>query len=644
MAAFDDLIPSGGAQPAPAAANAFADLIPAKPKSAMDYASDVARSVANGVPFADEIRAVADTIPGIGTGKSYSENIATEKAKSRGIPSAIKIPGEMAGAAGTAILTAPLTGAASAATGLAKLPWLIRGILGSGVADTARAVGTGAAAGALYGASAADPGLESRLEGAAGGAALGGAAGGVIGGIVAPVVRGVASGVRNVVNPGAQAGVDLGRALTRDNMTAPQYAQNVLDAQALRPGVATGADALGPNGQTLLERIAQTPGAGMSKVVPTLTDRQKQQAARLTMDLGSLTGSRKTALEATNEAMDTRAQQATPLYKEAFNFNARQVPEIVQAFNKETSTGYGKKILNSDEFKNTLQTEYGIANPQDAPLMVVIDAWKKAADDVRGSALKAGNNNVARVVKDMTGRVVNMVDQFNPTYAQARKVWGGTQQYLDAINDGTEDILSKKIGADEVAQKLAGMSDSAREGYTVGALGRIFREFSANQKGQGYRDFTQYIDSKLTRDKIGALMPTPEARDKFNQLLDFEVGLSGLTQKTLGNSATYRRQAAAEDRSSIQGDIMKLALSSAVGDHGGLLGFAAKKLGAAQAGIRDTTRARSDSILADVLTNPNANPDDIATVLRAAQKQQRGPTLPTSVVTNPAIAGIEGAQ
>lgn len=124
--------------------------------------------------------------------------------------------------------------------------------------------------------------------------------------------------------------------------------------------------------------------------------------------------------------MAQRTATARPLYQKAFQFDADAVPEIVDAFRHEVSTGHGASILKSAEFRKNLQTEYGISDPTQAPLMVVIDAWKKAADDLVGEAVRKGSKNSARIIGDMRDHVIGVVDQHNPAYRTARDAWSGS--------------------------------------------------------------------------------------------------------------------------------------------------------------------------------------------------------------------------
>jgi hypothetical protein len=69
-------------------------------------------------------------------------------------------------------------------------------------------------------------------------------------------------------------------------------------------------------------------------------------------------------------------------------------------------------------------------------------------------------------------------------------------------------------------------------------------------------DMTKYLRSPEMREKIAALMPTPEARAAWAKRLDFEVGSSELTGRALGNSATARRLAEQGDAGNIVGDLV----------------------------------------------------------------------------------------
>src|SRR5207247_11300630 len=98
-----------------------------------------------------------------------------------------------------------------------------------------------------------------------------------------------------------------------------------------------------------------------------------------------------------------------------------------------------------------------------------------------------------------------------------------------------------------------------------------------------------------------ARMPTPEAAAKWADRLDFEVKLSELTGRALGNSRTAVRQAEQDASHEVAADLVMDAFLGSPPAH--LLRHFLTRL---PTKVRDTVRSRSDRALADVLLNPNA--------------------------------------
>jgi hypothetical protein len=592
--------------------------VPAKSKGVLDYIDDAVRSIASGVTFgyADELAAKMDEVTG--RGGTYGENLKKEHARDAQIPGAIKIPGEVAGAVAGAVAAAPVTGAIAAVTGASRLPALVR----AGI--------SGAGGGALFGSGDAEEG--KRLEGAAKGGAVGAVAGPVISGAVR-AGGSVVQSLRGAVTPQANVTADLARAIERDGTTPAALTQRMEELNQIRPGFATLADAGGENVRGLVERVAQTPGAGRTTVVPALTARQQGQIARLSGDLRQLTGTHQSATRAITETMEQRAEAARPAYDAAMNFNAREVPEIVRAWTDATSTGWGQNILRSPDFRRTLQTEYGIADPTNAPLMTVIDAWKKRVDDQVTEAIRGGNNNKARVLSNMRDRVVDTVDTHNPAYGEARAAWAGPTRYMNAIEEG-RNILNTRVSAEELARGVENMAAADQEAFRIGAVSSLIGKMGSDTARMP--DLTKYLRSPEMRAKIAAIMPTPEARQTWAQRLDFEVSSSELTGRALGNSATARRLAERQDADGIVGDLVMDAFSGHPP-----VSLLRRAVGAVPQRVRDTLRSRSDEILADLLTNPAG----MAAVRQAVDRVVGHQPLRITVhpaATNAANAVIQG--
>jgi hypothetical protein len=251
------------------------------------------------------------------------------------------------------------------------------------------------------------------------------------------------------------------------------------------------------------------------------------------------------------------------------------------------------------EFRRTLQTEYGIANPADAPLMVQIDVWKKVADDFIRENI---GTNKARVAQGMRDRVVSVVDEFNPAYLSARNAWAGPSRYMDAIDEG-RNILQTRISADELRAGINAMSEVEREAFRIGAVSAIRAKMGSDPARMA--DMTKYLRAPEVRAKIAAIMPDDAARAAWEQRLRYEVESSALTGRSLGNSATYRRGAERDDADNIVIDLVADVFKGNT-NTASLFDFIfnqARRMGRA---ARDTLRSRTDQIEADILTQPQS--------------------------------------
>lgn len=555
----------------------------------------VVRSVAQGASFgfADEIAAGGDALLGhlVGRGSQagsfgerYEQNLAAERGRDRAAAESNPIQttaGNIVGAVGGGIAATPRAVVQGAAT-----TW---GAVG-------RLTGLGAAQGGVAGFGAGEGGVENRLSEAQTGAAFGGVAGAVAPAVGAGVVRAV-RGAQLAASPTARAQRDLARAIVRDETTPEALVGAAREAEAVRPGGVMLADVGGENVRGLVERVAQTPGAGRTQVVPALTERQRGQMVRLVGDLRSGTGTARTALEATEEAMTQRATAARPLYDRAMEADISGANALSEVWQDVTSKGFGRDILRGRELRNMLATEHGITDPFRTFNMEVVDAWKRAADDRISAATRKGESNVARVLGQMRDRVVAAVDEVNPSYAEARNAWSGPSRYMDAITDG-RDILNPKVSAAEMSAALGKMTEAEQEGFRIGAVSALVGRLEND--ASKLPDLTKYLRSPAMREKIAALMPDPGAAERWAASLDFEIRASELANRSMGNSATARRLA---ERADAEGGVAAEIIQGALRGTG-LFDRLFNVAGAAGRRVRDTVQSRRDAALGRQLTEP----------------------------------------
>jgi hypothetical protein len=554
------------------------------------YIDDAVRSIASGMTFgyADKLAAKMDELTG--RGGTYEQNIKKERAKTEAIPSAIKIPGEIAGGVTAAIASTPFTAPAAAVTGLSKLPGLARAMLG------------GAGAGALYGAGNTDTGAVDTAVSAATGAGIGAVAGGVL--------SSAGRVVSHLRNPAGRAEIEINRALQRDNMT-PQSAASALKSA---PGEATLADVGGENVKGLVERVAQTQGAGRTEVVPYLTERQSQQANRIADDLKSLTGSKRTAFQATTQTIAERSKDATPLYQKAYADGEKVIwsPEL-ERLSSAPAVQRAMKSAVSEWQDHVVADGYGSVNPGamsdssgilkmlngKVPVFPNLQFWdytKRALARSASMAFSAGDTTTSRALGKIERALRSELDTAVPSYATARASWSGPSAYLDALETG-KNILSRKITAEEFAASLRSAgSESERQGIREGAVSAIIAQLESDPAKMA--DMTKYLRSTAMRGKVAAIMPTPRLAQEWNRRLGFEVGSSELTGRALGNSATARRLAEQQD-ASIIGDLVLDAMQ------GHPTSIVTKLLKNTVGKARDTIRSKTDAEIAKRLLRPS---------------------------------------
>jgi len=505
----------------------------------------------------------------------------------------------------------------------------------------------GAGYGGLYGLGSAEGDLLERAPAALEGAAVGAAVG-----AGAPVALGAGrAAISAARSPDRSAVQQVERALERDGMTVEQFRRQSDELQQRYPGTAMPADAGGENVRGLVERVAQTPGAGRSQVIPALTERQQGQPQRITdtlqeltkserdsfnraaEDLGRATGSKRTAFQAVEEAMAQRSRDAQPLYAKAYQEPVPWSHELEDLFKRpvmqeayraaERRAGnegrdfYGKFIDLKDD---------GTFTRQSVPSTGDLDFIKKTLDSKVGTLERAGDYSEARVIKGIRTKLVDIMDAASPTYRQARAAWAGPSQFIEQVENGRS-ILSRNISAEELAANLGKLSPSELEGFRIGAVSAIVNKMGNDPAKMA--DVTKYLRSKEMRGKVAAMLPDDAARQRWSDMLDFEVNASGMAGRSLGNSATARRAAEMADADGIGGDLVLSALAGT--PVGGLFSQFINKAGR---GLRDSLRSRSDQAVADALTQPGGLAAVQAKATRAGQ-----PVPPPLMITRGAGAG-----
>jgi hypothetical protein len=446
------------------------------------------------------------------------------------------------------------------------------------------------------------------------------AIGGALGAVGAGLGKAGSAVIQYVRKPENTAIAQLSRAAERDGTTVQQLQQRLTEIRRIRPQ-ATIADVAGENVRGLVERIGQTPGAGVAKVAPRFTERQQAQLGRVAEDLRSLTGTSRTAYQAIESTMAGRAATARPLYIQALQEGDKEIwsdelgrlagSPAVQSAMHAAVTGWQDSAIADG---------YGALNPRalgggvhggglldiptgKVPAFPNLQFWdytKKALDSAVRAELKEGKltergKTLAQLAQQLRGALDDPKLGLS-TYRAARQAWAGPTKYLDAIEEG-RGILSRTEGSEEMAARFSNLSEPEQEAYRIGAISAL-RARMGNDAAK-LADFTKLVRSPEMRAKISAIMPTPEAAERWINSLEYEIRASELTGQALKGSPTARRMAQQADADTITGDLVLTALT-----HEPTIGALHRIFKMVTPKVRDTLRSRSDNILIDLLTTP----------------------------------------
>jgi hypothetical protein len=348
-----------------------------------------------------------------------------------------------------------------------------------------RIAAAGAGAGAFAGAGSADPG--ERADGAL--------MGGVAGALIGPTMQG---GIRvakdawklvgNAIKPSAGAADEaVVGAMTRDGQSLDQLRKALLEAPAGVP--VSVADNASPGVQSLLSGAALTPGKAQKVVTETMEQRLGEQGGRVRDAVAQSAGPRQYAVELAEEIKNNRWAKAAPLYQEAFKAGRvtnPRVAEILKDPDADMQAAYREAMKIAKREKVELA-------PIDAPDMRTLDYLKRGLDGEIDRGFKSGNSANAASLKKLRNELVGIMDEQSPAYRQARQVYAGDSEVLEAVELGRKAL---NMGDGQLAVTLKKMSLAEREAFRKSALDAMTDKLNT---GEGAKTINDLIGNEKAR-------------------------------------------------------------------------------------------------------------------------------------------------
>jgi hypothetical protein len=422
---------------------------------------------------------------------------------------------------------------------------------------------TGAVTGGISGAGSAKEG--ERVQGGTTGAIIGTGAG-----VGLPVVmrtgRAGSQWLRSRLASSdaavdSQAAQKVNRALQQQNMTPEQAAIKVAEDKAM--GVPSTLANTGKRTVALTEVLAQRPGTA-PEIVENALEGQRLGARERTYGQVRQAISPGDFYGEETKLVEQLRRQADTLYDKAYEFGAvndgriqdvLQHPRFQGFYNKAReiadTEAMSARLRGEDPSKFQLAEIYtvdpnGVATLTKVPDVRTLDYIKRGIDATidagfRGQGMSTAEANA---LKDLRKVFVNTIDEatggVDSPYFKARQVYSGDMEVLDAMRKGMDDF--NKLDHEEIIKLVKDMTPTEKEAFRTGAVRNIYGRIMS--PSQNINAAQRVIGAPEMQAKLQPLFDSPEKFDLFKAALERESQLFQQSNQILGNSATFRRQAA----------------------------------------------------------------------------------------------------
>lgn len=393
--------------------------------------------------------------------------------------------------------------------------------------------GAGAAGGAVYGAGTARGPIDEQLESTVSGAATGALVGGTAGAILPPLVSALgklggkaANFAESFTKGPALADAEkaaIGKMLeaaNRDGVSPTDALAKLTAWQQAGAKPEMLPDLFGDNFRWLSKAVANVPGESKQLAVDAIAARsgidpvtnQSRPLGRIGADVAAKI-SPLDFTKATEDLIEQRSKDATPLYNSAFANSAPvDTAPVLANIDGQLSKAKGgiKDALN--KARELLMD--GAGNPDTS--LEGLHQSKLAIDDLINSRGTTSLGNTAkRAVIGVQKSLLDAMDTAsNGEYAQARAAFSGPSKSLDALEVGRAAL---KEDSDVTAQQIAAMAPGDRNFARAGIAKAIMDKASSVKDGRSV--VASFFDNPGVRQRIEATFDNPKDFQDFQALM-----------------------------------------------------------------------------------------------------------------------------
>ena len=463
---------------------------------------------------------------------------------------------------------AEFAGGAAPAVGLMFVPGGQGAALAQAQRSTVGALGRlaaiGGTTGAVSGAGSAEEG--GRLSGAGSGAVVGAGVG-----VGVPVAMrgttGAGRWLRDRLNPteaviSARAAEKLTGAMKESDLTPQQIEQAMARDRAMGvPSTIANVDAAMTD---LAEAVAQRTGKGTRKVEKTLTQQKTGSRERAYRQVQKGLQPGDYYADEARLVQDLRSKAKT-IYDDAYAQGDVDDPRIVEALkNPQFQQFFAKarsiadteaqaaKLRGEDPSRFALPEIYkptGRFNDNGAEILELtklpdvrtLDYIKRGIDATIDSGFKGAGMSTAEAsaLRDLRKGFVNAIDENVPAYRDARRIYAGDMEVIDAMRAGMQDF--GKLDHEQVIKMVSTMSSAEKEAFRTGVARGLYSTIM--DPSTNFNAASRIINSPETAAKLQPLFDNPSHFRLFKASMEREAQLFAQANKILQGSQTAKRGA-----------------------------------------------------------------------------------------------------
>tara|TARA_R110002020_G_scaffold119910_2_gene273356 strand:+ start:1261 stop:3282 length:2022 start_codon:yes stop_codon:yes gene_type:complete len=325
-----------------------------------------------------------------------------------------------------------------------------------------------------------------------------------------------------------------------------------------------------------LDALVNQPGKAKDMAIPLLERRSIEQADDLLSDFGKPGRADSiTALE------DGRKKIAGPLYNDAFEEGVPHTPELEDiyqdiersfpnAWKEAKNEGLIAGRANREPVDDLLDRA---VDGSERPTLQGWQAVKEYLDDLESSLRTAGKNKQANNVKKFNTRLLDELDELNPKYKEARKIWSGTKRAEELID---EFKTFKTMRPSDFELKWNKLSPEDQEIAMIGIT-----ETLNDMVGTGSMtgDATQVFYNINMQKKLKELLSPAQFENLTKKIKILRTQQLAMKVDPTRTSATASREATQADQNNVINDVANATVNAVAGNPANSVGYIGRMFG-----------------------------------------------------------------